>query len=279
MRNPVIPMARHAANLIRLNSNGSSPTYGVGAYSEGVSDDLNKVVWSLLAQEPDTTVEQAVAQYARYFFGADHEAAMARALFGLEENWVGDIANSTAAATLAILQSVEHQLTVQEIETNWRLQAYIYRAYFDATVQGRYLCEQARQEQAYTLLRNAPTTKGGSVAALRAARAALAGGVAKLAKLATHARTGIHTGAGPSHGTGAHADGDRHVPQSSTLPTAADACSPARLRTLAAWNASVYEYAAMINRTVGASVLQSQSADLNLARSAPRSIPCAPRST
>ena len=61
---------RYSAVNVRLNANGSSPTVGVGAYSEGVSDDLNKHVWSVLATEPHTSVEEAVRQYARYYFGS-----------------------------------------------------------------------------------------------------------------------------------------------------------------------------------------------------------------
>ena len=147
-RNPVIPMPRHAANIVRLNANGSSPTYGVGAYSEGLSDDLNKVVWSLLAAEPGTTTTDVVRQYARYHFGAEHEDAMATALFGLESNWASDPLDdsSSVLATLATLQHVENETAAAgALEGNWRLQSYLYRGYFDAVVQvgnAHALCNQ-----------------------------------------------------------------------------------------------------------------------------------------
>lgn len=94
--------------LFPARSNGSTPTVGVGAYSEGLNDDLNKAIWSGLALSPDLSVAELVAQYARYHFGAEAEAGMVAALFGLEQNWLGDIqTNSHVLTTLASLQAIE----------------------------------------------------------------------------------------------------------------------------------------------------------------------------
>lgn len=49
---------------------------------KGVGDDVNKVVWSLLAAEPALTVEEVVQQYARYHFGSEHEEQMTAVIFG-----------------------------------------------------------------------------------------------------------------------------------------------------------------------------------------------------
>ena len=39
----VCPLPSWCEHIIRLRGNGSTPTAGVGAYSEGLGDDLNKV--------------------------------------------------------------------------------------------------------------------------------------------------------------------------------------------------------------------------------------------
>eukprot|EP01048_Picozoa_sp_COSAG05_P025429 COSAG05_NODE_6460_length_953_cov_1.352459_2_plen_52_part_01 len=48
---------------------------------------------------------------------------------------------------------MDRQVNSTELERNWRLQMLLYRAYFDANVQARFLFEQTQQAQAYTALR------------------------------------------------------------------------------------------------------------------------------
>ena len=112
--------------IVRLRGNGSTPTVGVGAYSEGVNDDLNKAVWSGIAANPSTSIEELVRQYSRYHFGADMEEPMTKLLFGLEQNWVGgDIASNThVLSTLSVASDVVAQLN--ENITDWRMQMYLY---------------------------------------------------------------------------------------------------------------------------------------------------------
>jgi len=140
-----------------LQANGSSPSIGVGGYSEGVGDDVNKVIWSLLAAEPELTVADAVRQYSRYHFGSEHEDTMADVIFGLEQNWAGaigaDASVSTVRGTLAAAQLMEAYSAVSGANTgNWRLEMLLYRAYFDAAVQARYQFEQSQQRAAYDVI-------------------------------------------------------------------------------------------------------------------------------
>jgi hypothetical protein len=109
-RNPVVPLPRLTASLVQLRSNasygggvsggaGGSPIpegilVGFGAYSEGIGDDLNKVLWSAMGQDKRLGAAEVVAQYARYFFGADGAAAWEGVLWGLELNWGGVVRRS-----------------------------------------------------------------------------------------------------------------------------------------------------------------------------------------
>jgi hypothetical protein len=157
VRNPVSALPEHMSAIVRQASNGSSPNIGVGGYSEGLGDDVNKIVWSLLAAEPELSVEVIIRQYSRYHFGAEHEDAMTAAIFGLELNWLGDIrTNKAVQKTLAEIQSVEKQMTTAERQQNWRFLMLAYRAYFDAHVQARFLFELDQQERAYQALEQAP---------------------------------------------------------------------------------------------------------------------------
>ena len=49
---------RWASSIVRLRGNGSTPTVGVGAYSEGLGDDLNKAIWSAIAEDPSLTADE-----------------------------------------------------------------------------------------------------------------------------------------------------------------------------------------------------------------------------
>ena len=210
---------------MRLRSNGSTPTVGVGAYSEGVNDDLNKVIWSGLAQSPGLGLRELVAQYARWHFGADAEDAMVSALFGLEQNWIGDIGlNEHVATTLYTLQSVEKASTAAELASNWRLQMYLYRGYFDAIVQAEYRQQQANENLALEALATAPSV--GSAAAIAAATAALF-------------QPGL-------------VDGGTSRTTSGSDPN------------IAQWRARLYQVRDMINASIGTEVLQGQDTSLNL---------------
>ena len=67
---------------------------GSVSYSEGISDDINKFVWSDMDYFPDVDLNDTLADYARLFFpGADTQKAV-DGILGLEKNWEGDPAEN-----------------------------------------------------------------------------------------------------------------------------------------------------------------------------------------
>jgi len=74
-REAINPSPKRFEQIIRLRANGSYPTAGYIAYSEGLNDDFNKCLWSALTMEPSLTAEDLARQYARTFFGAENEVA------------------------------------------------------------------------------------------------------------------------------------------------------------------------------------------------------------
>ena len=104
-REPINPRAVfYAAVHDRL----APSTDGFITYSDGVNDDLNKVVWTRKAWDPDTKARDIVLDYSRFFFGAAVAERAADGLLALERNWEGPLAsNGGVTATLTLWQQLE----------------------------------------------------------------------------------------------------------------------------------------------------------------------------
>jgi len=131
-------------------------TIGFLAYSEGCNDDVNKIVWSALAWNPEANVEDILREYGRYFVSARDGVSFAKGLIELERNWQGPLATNTAVErTLAHFQELEQAATPQML-ANWRFQQALYRAYYDAYTRRRLIDETDSEERAMDCLRAAP---------------------------------------------------------------------------------------------------------------------------
>ena len=160
-RQVVNPSPIFMSQIVKLRSNGSTPSVGVGAYSEGLNDDLNKFVWSAMGEDASLTIRQVVRQYASYFFSADTVEEITSGLFGLENNWVGYArSNKGILETLKNFQQAVLRLGVAELDKNWRLQMYLRRALMDAYVQRRVQLNLIKENAAYAILQGAINRKG-----------------------------------------------------------------------------------------------------------------------
>ena len=74
-------------------------TDGFLAYSDGVHDDVNKVVWSQLAWDPDKDVRQVLVEYSRLFFGSPVAESGADGILALERNWAGTLEENGGVET------------------------------------------------------------------------------------------------------------------------------------------------------------------------------------
>lgn len=146
-------------------------TDGFITYSEGVNDDLNKILWSALGWDPEADVHGILRDYARYFIGAPLEHDFANALAALEENWRGPLlANTGVVTTLRQIEDME-AAAEPRVLLNWRFQQVVYRANYDAYVRRRLIRETALEEEAMDLLRRAREI--GALTAMDAAEAVL----------------------------------------------------------------------------------------------------------
>lgn len=122
-------------------------TDGFISYSDGVHDDVNKVIWSEYAWDPSLSVRDAVTEYARLFFGQAVAERAADGILALERNWDGPIAaNGGIEATLALWEQLDAQ--APHLRDNWRWQMCQLRAVYDAYERERSIYEGKLEDQA-----------------------------------------------------------------------------------------------------------------------------------
>ena len=164
--------ATYTAHSLPGGSNGH--LIGFGAYSEGTSDDLNKVIWSVVGSD-GVGLEDAVHHYAAYFFEPAVAGHMEDVLFGLETNWDGPLARhgGRIAATLSSGIAALEAASPSHAASNWRLHMNMLRCYFDAVVAARQAYGLQTVAQVRQLL-SAGSTLSGVHAALQSAQSVLA---------------------------------------------------------------------------------------------------------
>lgn len=126
-------------------------TDGFLTYSDGVHDDINKVVWNLLGWDVNKDVYEILTEYTRFFFGPEVAEAAANGILALERNWAGPIeANGGIESTLAFWQNLESRYP--GLQQNWRWQLLVMRAYYDTYNRRRKLYEQNLEKEANQML-------------------------------------------------------------------------------------------------------------------------------
>ncbi|MHA8105197.1 hypothetical protein [Aquirufa nivalisilvae] len=129
-------------------------TDGFLSYSDGVHDDVNKVIWSQMAWNTEKDVRQVMVEYARYFFGNWIAEAAADGILALERNWVGPVEeNGGIETTFAFWQNLEKNHP--ELKGNWRWQQLVMRAYYDTFIKRRKMYEQGLEKEANLILSQA----------------------------------------------------------------------------------------------------------------------------
>jgi hypothetical protein len=132
-------------------------TDGFLSYSDGVHDDVNKVIWSQMAWNPSKDVRTVLVEYSRFFFGTKMAEAGADGILALERNWVGPVEeNGAIEATYAFWQNLE--LKHPELKLNWRWQLLVMRSYYDTYIKRRKLYEQDLEKKSNMILAKAAET-------------------------------------------------------------------------------------------------------------------------
>jgi len=148
-REVINPRPQGSANILRR---AAPHSIGFLSYSEGCNDDVNKIVWSALAWNPEANVIDVLREYSRYFLGEKYAEGFAQGLLSLERNWQGPLlTNHYVDVTLRQFQALEDSASPPDL-LNWRFQQALYRAYYDAYVRRRLQHESAIEHQVTTKL-------------------------------------------------------------------------------------------------------------------------------
>ena len=156
-----------------IHNMGVDASNGFISYSDGVSDDVNKFIWSALSWDPKQPVQTILEEYGDYFIREDLAEEVAEIQLAFEQHWVGPAAeNKQIRKTLKQLQRIEKR-GEESLHRNWRFQFMLLRAYFDDYVQRRLKQETQREQVALKAL--ARGVEGDVDSALLEAEAALKG--------------------------------------------------------------------------------------------------------
>ncbi|GMW00360.1 MAG: hypothetical protein AMXMBFR84_14970 [Candidatus Hydrogenedentota bacterium] len=167
-REPVMPMAAMQKHIYLMDRGLSN---GFGTYSDGIHDDLNKVVWSAYGWDPKTDLDALLIEYGKVWWGPDAAADVARGLKMLEDDWKGPILeNTTIPETRALWENISKGRP--DFNANWRAQMYLFRARYDEYVQKKAAAEAKYEKEALETL--AKTRETGVAKAIAGAKAALA---------------------------------------------------------------------------------------------------------
>ncbi len=151
-REPYNPRPRAMAHI---HNSMAALADGFVTYSDGIPDDVNKVIWSAGGWDMQQSVEDILIEYGRYFIGDEQGEAVAQGLLALEDNWRGPLSsNERIEKTLADWREIERQLP-EAAQTNWRLQLPLLRANYDAYLKQRLIRHTQIEQEAKTRLREA----------------------------------------------------------------------------------------------------------------------------
>ena len=124
---------------------------GSVSYSEGVNDDVNKMVWTDMDFDPACDLRTTLLDYARVFIWQAPAEPIADAILALEANWVGDPAeNPHIESTRMMLDTLVSDYPA--LLENWRFCQLLFRACCDAYVRRRRLFDLSLLREARTLL-------------------------------------------------------------------------------------------------------------------------------
>jgi hypothetical protein len=143
---------------------------GFISYSDGVHDDVNKIVWSALSWNPQLTVPEILLDYARVYFTPAVAVDARDGILALERNWAGALLpNGSVEDNLLRWQQLETR--APQLAGNWRWQMYLLRANYDAFLRRKLAQETPLELEANAKLLQAP--KLGSAMATQQAKEAL----------------------------------------------------------------------------------------------------------
>lgn len=129
---------------------------GSVTYSEGVHDDLNKIVWADQDWQPGREVKHTVDEYSALLISAEYREQLAAGWTSIEHNWHGPLDENTSIDASYQLWSDLHRLAPVELRSNYRYQLGRIRALGDYYVKQKVLYERELEWRALAVLEDYP---------------------------------------------------------------------------------------------------------------------------
>ncbi|MCR5485609.1 MAG: hypothetical protein K6F09_08440, partial [Clostridiales bacterium] len=131
---------------------------GSVTYSEGVNDDVNKIVWADADFNALVPVRETLLDYARSYMWDIPAEKIADGIMGLEFNWYGAPEDDPCIeTTLALFEDIRKKYPSSE--KNWRFELLLLRAECDALIRRRRIFEKGLIEDAKKSLRRGEDVK------------------------------------------------------------------------------------------------------------------------
>ncbi len=118
------------SRLQRLWNQTENKVSGGFPYSEGIYEDINKVICSQLYWKGDRSVVDIVREYISYEFSPIVTVQVAKAIAILESNHDREHIDSSAIEAFAIMQQADEKLTPQ-VRNSWRWRILFLRTLID----------------------------------------------------------------------------------------------------------------------------------------------------
>ncbi|MHC4658749.1 MAG: hypothetical protein ACYS83_06165 [Planctomycetota bacterium] len=167
-RNGIRVMPRMMA---RIHNVTAPLTDGFVAYNHtGCNNDLAKFVFSAMAWDPDSDIDEVLREYGKVFFRDELADDVAKGLSMLEDNWTGAIAENKGIEKA--LEQWKRIARRSGAQGNWRVGLYLYKAFIDAYIKRKLTLEMQLEAEAHEALKRAEID--GVKNTIAAARAALA---------------------------------------------------------------------------------------------------------
>ena len=105
--------------------------FGATPYSEGLYEDINKIIWASILWNPRREAREVVEEYSRYYFGHRNEKAAADLIMGLENTWgLENLLKTTPEVTARLRRQA---VSLKSRLPDWKASRLRWRILYDRT--------------------------------------------------------------------------------------------------------------------------------------------------
>lgn len=127
-------------------------TCGTITYSEGIHDDINKVIWCDQDFDSNTEIQETLEDYVRLFIDSDIAKELSEIILKSEGSWAGPISeNENIDAVYTEMLKIDGSVS-EETKENYRYQMIKLKVYTDYWTKYKYLFDQKNEEKAREII-------------------------------------------------------------------------------------------------------------------------------